>query len=193
VPERCRITGRPRVVERLSDAELECFACYLKRSGLEYRLILSHGPSHSDSPTSPRPERGRSEYSPDVLHRQAGCWQPQRSSVCWPALLQCSLQYFPYGPFFGTTHWQLGWAHLFASAMSESPRRHSTPLKEGSQRLRQQPSHEGCPSRTLNSPGKSLFPNEILAACSRRKWSVDGTVLSPAACWSMATFGASSA
>jgi hypothetical protein len=35
-------------------------------------------------------------------------------------------------------HWQLGWAHLFVSAMSESPRDHSTPLYGGSQRLRQQ-------------------------------------------------------
>lgn len=29
------------------------------------------------------------------LYRHAGCWQPQRSSVCWPDSLQYSLQYFP--------------------------------------------------------------------------------------------------
>ena len=30
-------------------------------------------------------------------YRHAGCWQPQRSSVRWPAALQCSLQYSPVG------------------------------------------------------------------------------------------------
>ena len=35
----------------------------------------------------------------------------------WPDSLQNSLQYFPYAPSLGTTHTQLGWAHLFVSAM----------------------------------------------------------------------------
>ena len=140
---------------------LSSFRVLLEKVRLAYRLILSYGLSDSDPPTSPRPERGRSEYSPDDLHRQAGCWQPQRSSVCWPAFLQCSLQYFPYGPFFGATYWQLGWAHLFMSAMSESPRGHSTPLKEGSQRLRQQ-------GQCCSTLSPSLGPNSPLGITQDR-------------------------
>jgi hypothetical protein len=39
-----------------------------------------------------------------TVHRQGACWQSQRSSVLSPACLQCSLQYFPYGPLGSTMH-----------------------------------------------------------------------------------------
>jgi hypothetical protein len=46
------------------------------------------------------PSRGFSA----TVHRQGACWQSQRSSVLSPACLQCSLQYFPYGPLGSTMH-----------------------------------------------------------------------------------------
>jgi hypothetical protein len=39
--------------------------------------------------------RSGTEGSGTRTYRHSGCWQPQRSSICWPDSLQYSLQYFP--------------------------------------------------------------------------------------------------
>ena len=61
---------------------------------------------------------GRLINRPCSGHRHAGCWQSQRSSVLLPACLQWSLQYFPWGPFGGTMHSQIGCAHFIGSDMT---------------------------------------------------------------------------
>jgi hypothetical protein len=57
------------------------------------------------------PDRGIASRS---RYRQAEWPHSHRSSVCWPFSLQCSLQYFPCSPPFGTMQLQAGCAHFSA-------------------------------------------------------------------------------